>query len=178
MPTRAVNSTERAARPCTEAHVARRLGARPSFFTLRRCRRTHPDGHRTRLRAYWTIKRPAPWLFPGWRGPLSIRSAQRVYRKATAEAGITRKGRHPHAASLLRHPSPRGRRRCPHDPAPTSAVAFPRAHPRGACSSGSQTPATRISEATTGSIARCCRPTRPSAPGSRSPRAARRRHPR
>jgi len=60
------------------------------------------------LRAYWQIKRPAVWLFPGIKRqkPLCARMAQKAYAKAVAKAGITRKGgihtlRHCFATHLL-----------------------------------------------------------------------------
>jgi len=60
------------------------------------------------LRAYWKIKRPAVWLFPGIKRhePLCARMAQKVYAQAVANAGITRKGgihtlRHCFATHLL-----------------------------------------------------------------------------
>ena len=60
------------------------------------------------LRAYWKIKRTAVWLFPGIKRhkPLCARMAQKVYAKAVAKAGITRKGgihtlRHCFATHLL-----------------------------------------------------------------------------
>ena len=60
------------------------------------------------LRAYWKIKRPAVWLFPGIKRqePLCARMAQKVYAQAVAKAGITRKGgihtlRHCFATHLL-----------------------------------------------------------------------------
>ena len=60
------------------------------------------------LRAYWKIKRPAVWLFPGIKRhkPLCARMAQNAYAKAVAKAGITRKGgihtlRHCFATHLL-----------------------------------------------------------------------------
>ena len=60
------------------------------------------------LRAYWKIKRPAVWLFPGihLRKPGCARMAQKAYAKAVAKAGITRKGgihtlRHCFATHLL-----------------------------------------------------------------------------
>ena len=60
------------------------------------------------LRAYWKIKRPAVWLFPGIKrhGPLCARMAQKVYAQAIAKARITRKGgihtlRHCFATHLL-----------------------------------------------------------------------------
>jgi site-specific recombinase XerD len=60
------------------------------------------------LRAYWKIKRPAVWLFPGIKRqkPLCARMAQNVYTQAVAKAGITRRGgihtlRHCFATHLL-----------------------------------------------------------------------------
>ncbi len=60
------------------------------------------------LRAYWKMKRPAVWLFPGIKRykPLCARMAQKAYAKAVAKAGITRKGgihtlRHCFATHLL-----------------------------------------------------------------------------
>ena len=60
------------------------------------------------LRAYWKIKRPTVWLFPGIKRnkPLCARMAQKVYAQAVAKAGITRKGgfhtlRHCFATHLL-----------------------------------------------------------------------------
>jgi integrase/recombinase XerD len=60
------------------------------------------------LRAYWKIKRPTIWLFPGIKRhkPLCVRMAQKVYTRAVAKAGITRKGgihtlRHCFATHLL-----------------------------------------------------------------------------
>jgi integrase/recombinase XerD len=60
------------------------------------------------LRAYWEIKRPVVWLFPGIKRhePLCARMAQKVYAQAVAKAGITRKGgihtlRHCFATHLL-----------------------------------------------------------------------------
>jgi len=60
------------------------------------------------LRAYWKIKRPPVWLFPGihLHKPGCARMAQKAYAKAVAKAGITRKGgihtlRHCFATHLL-----------------------------------------------------------------------------
>lgn len=60
------------------------------------------------LRSYWQIKRSAVWLFPGIKRhkPLCARMAQKVYARAVAKAGITRKGgihtlRHCFATHLL-----------------------------------------------------------------------------
>jgi len=60
------------------------------------------------LRSYWKIKRPAVWLFPGinLHKPLCARMAQKVYARAVAKAGITRRGgihtlRHCFATHLL-----------------------------------------------------------------------------
>jgi len=51
------------------------------------------------LRSYWKEKRPDPWLFPGWHGPLTVRSAQRAYSNGLERAGLQR-GRGIHT---LRH---------------------------------------------------------------------------
>jgi site-specific recombinase XerD len=59
------------------------------------------------LRSYWKIKRPTPWLFPGWKPtPLAIRTAQKAYMDGTRKAGIQRRGgihtlRHCFATHLL-----------------------------------------------------------------------------
>jgi integrase/recombinase XerD len=60
------------------------------------------------LRAYWKIKRPPVWLFPGihLHKPGCARMAQKAYAKAVTKAGITRKGgihtlRHCFATHLL-----------------------------------------------------------------------------
>lgn len=42
------------------------------------------------LRTYWKIVRPEHWLFPGWYGSLSVRSAQRIYSEGLARAGLQR----------------------------------------------------------------------------------------
>ncbi len=60
------------------------------------------------LRRYWRVYHPAPWLFPG-RPPdvaLSISSAQRVYQRAKARAGVEKVGgihslRHAYATHQL-----------------------------------------------------------------------------
>jgi site-specific recombinase XerD len=51
------------------------------------------------LRIYWKEKRPNFWLFPGWHGHLTTRSAQRIYRDALVHAGIDRG----HGFHTLRH---------------------------------------------------------------------------
>lgn len=51
------------------------------------------------LRTYWKEMRPREWLFPGWHGPLTPRSAQRVYADGLAAAGIQRG----HGIHTLRH---------------------------------------------------------------------------
>lgn len=60
------------------------------------------------LRDYWSIKRPALWLFPGHSKdkPMSTRMAQKVYARAVNKAEIKRKGgihtlRHCFATHLL-----------------------------------------------------------------------------
>lgn len=60
------------------------------------------------LRAYWKIKRPAVWLFPGihLHKPGCSRMAQKVYAQAVSKAGIKRRGgihtlRHCFATHLL-----------------------------------------------------------------------------
>ena len=60
------------------------------------------------LRAYWRLRRPRPWLFPGQRPgqPLSIGQVQRICRRAVRAAGITKKAsmhtlRHSCATHLL-----------------------------------------------------------------------------
>jgi integrase/recombinase XerD len=60
------------------------------------------------LRAYWKIKRPAVWLFPGinLHKPACARMAQKVYAQALAKTDIKRKGgihtlRHCFATHLL-----------------------------------------------------------------------------
>ena len=44
------------------------------------------------LRAYWTLQRPRPWLFPGQdrQRALSAGTAQKIYHKAKRDAGIER----------------------------------------------------------------------------------------
>jgi site-specific recombinase XerD len=42
------------------------------------------------LRAYWKIGRPRHWLFPGWYGPLTTRSAQRIYSRGLERARLQR----------------------------------------------------------------------------------------
>jgi site-specific recombinase XerD len=51
------------------------------------------------LRTYWKEFHPQEWLFTGWHGPLSTRSAQRIYADALTAAGITRG----HGIHTLRH---------------------------------------------------------------------------
>jgi site-specific recombinase XerD len=53
------------------------------------------------LRAYWKIKRPPVYLFPGWNieKPMTVRMGQMIYAKAVREAGIAR--RHCFATHLL-----------------------------------------------------------------------------
>jgi len=60
------------------------------------------------LRRYWRVHHPAPWLFPGRRPDvaLSISSAQRVYQRAKARAGVEKLGgihslRHAYATHQL-----------------------------------------------------------------------------
>lgn len=60
------------------------------------------------LRAYWRVFRPAPWLFPSERPgrPIALRTASRVFHRAKARAGITKRGgihslRHAFATHLV-----------------------------------------------------------------------------
>ncbi len=60
------------------------------------------------LRRYWRVYHPTPWLFPGRRPDvaLSITSAQRVYQRAKARAGVEKIGgihslRHAYATHQL-----------------------------------------------------------------------------
>jgi site-specific recombinase XerD len=58
------------------------------------------------MRAYWKRMRPSHWLFPGFYGPLSIRTVQQAYIQARKRAKIMRKGgvhtlRHCFATHLL-----------------------------------------------------------------------------
>ena len=60
------------------------------------------------LRAYWTITRPAPWLFPSpaTGRPMHPTALQRAYHTAKRRAGITKPGgihglRHAFATHLL-----------------------------------------------------------------------------
>lgn len=60
------------------------------------------------LRAYWKLERALPWLFPGRdrTQPMTISTAQSVYRRAVRDAGIKRSGgihtlRHCFATHLL-----------------------------------------------------------------------------
>jgi integrase/recombinase XerD len=53
----------------------------------------------TELRSYWKNMRPRHWLFPGWHGHLTVRSAQRIYSDGLKSARLQR-GRGIHT---LRH---------------------------------------------------------------------------
>ncbi len=46
------------------------------------------------LRDYWRVFRPTPWLFPGDRPghPIAKRTASRIFHRAKARAGITKRG--------------------------------------------------------------------------------------
>jgi integrase/recombinase XerD len=61
----------------------------------------------TALRAYWKIRRPQVWLFPGYHdSPMDVRTIQKVYRATIEKAGIHRRGgihtlRHCFATHLL-----------------------------------------------------------------------------
>jgi site-specific recombinase XerD len=67
-----------------------------------------------RLRRYWQKARPADWLFPcerHWDRHLSISTAQRIYRRAKAKAGIDKIGgihslRHAYATHQLENGLP------------------------------------------------------------------------
>jgi site-specific recombinase XerD len=70
------------------------------------------------LRAYWTVHRPAGWLFPGKdpSRPMDPSSLQKAYHTAKRRAGIRKSGGI-HTLALLRDASARSGRRSPHDPA-------------------------------------------------------------
>ena len=61
------------------------------------------------LRRYWQVARPADWLFPNehkWTQHLSISSAQRIFHRAKARAGVSKEGgihslRHAYATHQL-----------------------------------------------------------------------------
>jgi integrase/recombinase XerD len=66
------------------------------------------DGLLRELRAYWRLKRPSPWLFPGSRAgsALSVGSAQHVFSGAKARAEVDKSGgihslRHAYATHQL-----------------------------------------------------------------------------
>lgn len=67
-----------------------------------------------RLRRYWQVQRPADWLFPNHQHreqPLSVSTAQKVYRRAKEAAGIDKIGgihslRHAYATHQLENGLP------------------------------------------------------------------------
>ncbi len=65
------------------------------------------------LRGYWQLLRPPQWLFPGRKmdAPLSIETAQRIFQRAKAQAGIDKVGgihslRHAYATHQLEEGMP------------------------------------------------------------------------
>ena len=83
-----------------------------------------------RLRRYWSLCRPAHWLFPTARDPrehLSISSAQRVFSRAKAHGGVEKVGgihslRHAYATHQLENGAPAPAPARPRQPAIDDAL--------------------------------------------------------